>query len=41
MFIACNCKQIPDEYWNHDPNIQSVDGYTVAILLAVRGIIPP
>ena len=31
---------IPQE-WHHSPTLRDEDGYTVAILLAHRGIIPP
>lgn len=34
MFIADYCRQIPDNYWNHDPNIVNINGWSVAMILA-------
>ena len=31
-------KCIPDEHWNHDPTLRDERRYTVAMILAYRGI---
>ena len=41
MYIVLYCHQVPDEYWNHDPELQNNNGDTVAMLLAERHIVPP
>ena len=40
MYLAKNKMDIP-EHWNHDPDIKTEKGTTVAMLMAYRGIIPP
>ena len=32
---------MPPKEWEHDPNLQSKNGMTVAMKLAYHGIIPP
>ena len=41
MVIANFCREIPDNHWIHDPNLQNNNGYTVVIKLASQEIIPP
>ena len=41
MLIAENAGIIPPKEWEHPPYLRDRDGFSVAILLAFRGIIPP
>ena len=41
MYISYNCKKIPEQCWNHDPELKDNKGWTVAMNLAYNGIIPP
>ena len=41
MRIADDCKMIPPKEWEHDPQIRTKSGWTVALNLADNGIIPP
>ena len=40
MYLASK-GTIPPEYFNHDPNLQGSYGFTVAMHLAMNGIIAP
>lgn len=33
--------EIPSDKYQHNPTLKNKDGYTVALLLAEKGIIPP
>ena len=41
MYISYYCKQYPERYWDHKPEIQDDNGYTVAMNLARNGKFPP
>ena len=41
MYIANYCKCVPDEHWNHNPNVANKNGWTVAMYLANKGVMPP
>ena len=41
MYISYYCKCIPDEHWNHNPNMITNNGCTVAMYLACNNINPP
>ena len=40
MYLASN-KIIPPKEWEHKPSLQNEDGWTVAMILAKKGINPP
>lgn len=32
---------VPTKYWEHNPELQGYKGFTVALSLALKGIVPP